>query len=64
MRTMRVRVTQLEVKVFCLVLNAFWLNQRTNTADFHMSYIYNVLMYASRNVLFSKLPHDSSLDCW
>lgn len=53
MGTMRVHVVQLEVKVFCLALNAFWLNQRTNT-DFRMNCTHNVLGYASCNVLFSK----------
>lgn len=62
MRTMRVRVIQLEV--FCLTVNAFLLNQITNATDFHMNYTYNLPKYASHNVLFSKLPHDSNLDGW
>lgn len=64
MRTMRVHVIQLEVEVFCLTVNVLLLNRGTDAIDFHMNYTYNLLKYASHNVLFSKLHRDSNLDDW
>lgn len=63
MRTMPVHVIQLEVKVFSLALNVFWLNWRTDTTDFHMNYRYNVPKDASACIVFGQ-NWTSELEFW